>query len=67
MIDDKSIKITLTPEQRRTLLALLGRVPLKGAEAGAFLEIFNLIKKPPAGEGPHPRPALATIQQPIKP
>jgi hypothetical protein len=83
MIDNKVFRIAMTGEQRGRLLALLGRVPLKGAEAGAFLEIFNLIKKAPVEGRPmdrlqpmdrlrptdrlHPRPALGTIQQPIKP
>lgn len=71
MIDSNMFRITMTGEQRRMLLALLGRTPLKGAEAGAYLEIFNLIKKAPAEVGPmdrpQPRPTLATIQQPIKP
>jgi len=64
----------MTGEQRRRLLALLGRTPLKGAEAAAYLEIFNLIKRAPAEEQSMDRlqptdrqrqgPA---IQQPIKP
>ena len=60
-----NVRLIMTDEQRRRLLSLLGRVPLKGAEAQGFLEIYDLIRRAPAGERPGPAAPISEATPPI--
>jgi hypothetical protein len=40
------VTLTLSEMQRRNLLAFLARVPLKGNEAKAYVELTDLLKQP---------------------
>jgi hypothetical protein len=59
--------IILTGSQHRALLAFLKRVQLGGAEARAFLEIFDLVQNARGAPGASPTAAGVPLPSPAFP